>query len=266
MKEYYDAVVKNNEEKINLSPERIESLNYQMEALLLHGISKINVGKRSLNIMSSFYDYNIKRRLFCSKKSLDFSDFAAWVEEKQKDISGMLAYIALNEEEAAEYIRKYQDEDKLAWFCYALLNIHNVMFEKIYDLLHFAAKYHPQGVSAQTMKDFFTREIALNLHRYPSENFTPYSMWQVENFNSVPLPLRYRVACAISEDDKEMQKITKSIRYLRIWLLISVLFAVYLVCAYFWVSPSNITLKMINLFMAIIFCCISYGLYRKFKL
>ncbi len=266
MKEYYDAVIKNNEEKINLSPERIESLNYQMEALLLHGISKIKVGKRSLNIMSSFYGYNIKRRLFSRKKSLDFSDFATWVEEKQEDISGMLAYMTLNEEEAAEYILEYQDEDKVAWFCYALLNIHNVMFDSIGDLLHFAVKYRPKEVSAQTMKDFFTREMALNIHRPPFKNFTPYCMWLAENLNSVPLSLKYRVACAISEDDKEMQQITKSIRYLRIWVVVNILFVVYLVCACLWVSPSNIILKTINLFMAIIFCGLSYGLYRKFKL
>lgn len=270
MKEYYASVLKNNEEKINLSPERIESLNYQMEALLLHGISKINVGKRSLNIMSSFYDYNIKRRLFPRKKSLDFSDFATWVEEKQEDISGMLAYMTLNEEEAAEYIREYQDEDKLAWFCYAMLNISNVMFDKIYDLLRFAVKYRPKEVSAQTMKDFFVREIALNLHRYPSENFVSYRMWLIENLNRVPLSLINRVACAIPKQDKDdvlkLQKIAKSIKYLRIWVVVSILFAVYLVCACLWVSPSNITLKTINLFMAIIFCCVSYGLYRKFKL
>lgn len=271
MEKNYDTVEKNSGEKIELSQEKIESLNLQMEKLLLHGVSKIKVGKENLNITSSFYEYNIKRRWFFQKKSFDFSDFAKWSYQNKDEIKCLLLYIALNEDEAAEYIREYQDEDKLAWFCYALINISMVTFDKIYNLLHFAAKYHPQGVSAQTMKDFFTREIALNIGHYPyrnfnsSPNYMPYRMWLIENLNRVPLSLKYRVVCAISEDDKEMQKIAKSLRYQRAWLIINIFFIVYFVCACLWVSPSNITLKMINLLIAIVFCGISYGLYRKSK-
>ncbi len=275
MEEYYDVVMNNGGEKIVLSPERIESLNLQMEKLLLHGVSKIKVGKENLNITSSFYEYNIKRRCFFQKKSFDFSNFAKWSYQNKDEIKCLLLYIALNEDEAAEYIREYQDEDKLAWFCYALINISMVTFDKIYNLLHFAAKYHPQGVSAQTMKDFFTREIALNIGHYPyrnfdnSPNYAHYGRWLLENFNSVPLSLKYKVACAIPNpenvDISILQKQSNPLKFMRAWLIINILFVMYLACVYLWVSPSNITLRTTNLLIAIIFCGIGYGLYRKFR-
>ena len=268
MKEYYNAVMNNNVAKIKLSPERIENLNLQMEQLLLYGVSKIMDGKENLNITVSFYKYNIKKRLFFWKKLLDFSNFATWVEEKQDEIAGMLEYVVFHEEEAADYIKYYQDEDKLAWFCYALLNIGNVTFDKIYNLLHFAAKCHSKEISEQKMKKFFTRHIAFNIYNYPYRNYAPYGMWLLENFDSVPLSLKYRVACAIPNQDDvnvlNLQKRSKSLRFLRAWLIISILFAVYVTYVSVF-GPSNDTLSAINLLIAIIFCGISYGLYRKSK-
>ena len=61
------------------------------------------------------------------------------------------------------------------------------------------------------------------------------------------------------------KKTNRTVRFSFIWLVINTLFVVYLVCACLWVSPSNITLKMINLFISIVFCGVSYGLYHKFK-
>ena len=61
------------------------------------------------------------------------------------------------------------------------------------------------------------------------------------------------------------KKTNRTVRFLAIWLVVSILFAVYVTYVSVF-GPSNDTLSAINLLIAIVFCGISYGLYRKFKL